>query len=108
MSHQEWITKQNDTKPLEAILSDEDGPVNLTGSTVVFSMWDAEKAIKVDERPVTLVAPLVGSVKWPPVAAETDTVGTFRGEFQVTFTDATVVTFPHNGYIAIKILAEVT
>ena len=107
MAHQEFITKQNDTKPLEATLKDEDGPVNLTGATVVFNMWDSVKAVKVSLGAVTTVEPTLGTVKYPFAAIDTDTVGTFRGEFQVTFTDATVVTFPHDSYIAIKIVDDI-
>jgi len=107
MANQEFITKQNDTKPLEATLRDEDGAIDLTGATVKFNMWNNQKVVKVSLGTVTIVSAPAGSVAYPFMAVDTDTVGTFRAEFQATMPDSTVVTFPHDGYIAIKIVDDI-
>jgi len=37
---------------------------------------------------------------------DTDTVGTYKCEFQVTFTDNTILTIPNDGYFLINIVRE--
>ena len=102
-----FITKQNDTKPLEAILEDENGAVNLDSSTIVFNMWDENKTLKVNRASVTIVSATQGRVKYSFDPADTDTAGTYQGEFEVTFSDSTVTTFPNDSYIPIRIVDDI-
>lgn len=107
MSHQFYI-KQNDRRPnLQATLKDGDGDVvSLTGATVVFSMA-AAGVVKVDNAAATLSDASGGVVYYAWAAGDTDTPGVYDGEFEVTFSDGTVETFPNSGHLKIIITKEV-
>jgi hypothetical protein len=44
-----------------------------------------------------------GIVEYSWQAGDTDTAGTYYGEIEVTYGDATVETFPNNGYFTVII-----
>lgn len=104
-----FYIKQNDTGPsLSAILKDENNvPVLLTGATVRFHM----RAVDSDQVKVDAVATIVnassGSVRYDWVEADTDTPGAHFAEFEVTYPDGTVETFPNDGYTAVQIVADI-
>ncbi len=102
----EWVTKRNDTKPLEMQLFDTDGDaVNMTGGTAVFTMVGPAGLTtkKVDRGSVTVVTAGTGVIKYEWSSGETDTSGDFRGEVEVTYSDGTTETFPKEGAIFIRI-----
>lgn len=100
--------KQNDTAPsFRATLKDSDGDaVDLTNATVRFHM----KAIGAETSKVDSSAILQdaanGVVQYNWVSGDTDTVGSYQAEFEVTYSDATVETFPNDSYLSISIKAE--
>jgi len=53
------------------------------------------------------VTPLSGLVRYNWQAADTATVGSYQVEFEVTYADATVETFPNDGYIRVEIIADI-
>jgi len=99
--------KQNDTSPaLQATLKDAAlVPIDLTGATVMFHMKSVDGTIKVDEA-MTITNNEGGVVQYNWQAGDTDTVGTYYVEFEVTYADASVETFPNNGSKAIKVVRE--
>ena len=100
---EKFYIKQNDTKPvLRARLLDSAGNVvNVTGATVVFSMRVRPGgATKVDKQACTINT-------YPFTATDTNTADRYEGEFQVTFSDASVQTFPNNTYIDITVTDDV-
>jgi len=110
--------RQNDTKPfISAVLvSNPDGiPHNLTGTTVVFSMAATigSTSQKIKEKAVIIMNALLGQVRYVWGIGDTDTVGTYYGEFEVTFADGSILTFPERdedgtgGYIEIEIFTEI-
>ena len=102
--------KQNDTSPtLDVFLRDDKGRiVSVTGATVLFHLRLAsDLAAKITNGSVTLVDSGAGHVRYTFTAANTDTAGTYQGEFQVTFADATIESFPNNGYIKVVITDDV-
>jgi hypothetical protein len=102
--------KQNDTTPsLRAALKNGDGDaVDLTNATCRFHMREIGKtAITVDSA-AQIVTEATGIVQYNWVAADTDTVGSYQGEFEVTYPDSTIETFPNNGYIRIEITDDIT
>ena len=106
-----FYIKSGDQAPgLGALLQYADGTAqDLTGATVVFNMrLKGSVTPKVDEQAVTLVTLLTGEVLYNWSAADTDTPGTYEGEFAVTLPDTRTVTFPNDGYIPIEITAEVS
>lgn len=106
-----FYIKQNDTRPqLEVNLRDDrDRPINITGATVVFSMRNvSDDSVKIDEASTTTVSSTGGRVRYSFTAANTNTAGNFDGEFQVTFLDSTIETFPNDGYIRVIIVDDVS
>ena len=102
--------KQNDTKPpLRVTLKDSDGlPADVTGSTVVFSMRvQPTGTTKVDKQAVTLNDASAGDLQYDWTATNTNTADVYEGEFQVTYADASVQTFPNDGYILIDVKDDV-
>ena len=102
--------KQNDTKPaLVASLTDaNDQAVNLTGATVVFNMRvEPAGATKVSAAAATVLDSEAGEVSYSWSAANTDTADDFEAEFQVTYADSSIQTFPNDGYILIDVKDDV-
>lgn len=99
--------KQGSTRPYLRMTLEENGvAVNLTGITsVVFRMRiTGATAYKVNAAAVVVDA-LNGVVEYRWMAANTDTAGTYNGEFVVTFADASVGIWPSNGYITVEVWA---
>lgn len=100
-----FYLKTGDTSPIiQYTLSPT---VDLTGATVVFNMKDASGTSVVDRGAASAVSPATdGVVQYAWQSADTDTAGSFRGEFEVTYSDATIETFPNYGYITIRISGD--
>lgn len=105
-----FIIKKNDRLPsLEVICKDASGvAVDLTAATSAkFIMKNnTGGAVKVN---TTAVISSAGSglVRYDWLAIDTDTAGTFSGEFEITFPTAKPLTFPNGEYITITIFADV-
>jgi hypothetical protein len=105
-----FLIKQNDTGPaMLATLQDASGAaVNITGALVRFHMRQiGSTQVKVDAA-ATIVAPFDGAVRYNWLAADTDTVGSYQAEFEVTYADASIETFPNDGYIRVEIIDDIT
>lgn len=101
--------KRNDTRPaFAATLRDGEGTVvNLSGATARFHMRHSRtRALKVDAA-MNVVSPTLGTVRYDWVAADTDTLGVFLAEVQVTFGDGTVSTFPNDSDHEVEVVPEV-
>lgn len=96
--------KRGDTSPaLMAALQDDAGAaVDITGASVRFHMKAIGGAVKVDAAAV-IVDPVAGEVQYSWAPEDTDTAGRFSAEIEVTYTDATVETFPNGENILIVI-----
>lgn len=105
-----FYIKQNDTGPaMLATLQDANGnAINLTGASVRFHMRSICGGNPVVDASATIVTPTSGIVRYNWVAADTDTVGTYQAEFEVTYADASIETFPNDGYIAVQIIDDIT
>lgn len=104
-----FYIKQNDTSPaIQATLKDVDGvAVNLAGATVRFHMRkQGATTAKVDAAAV-IVDDAEGIVRYNWTAADTNTVGTYQAEFEVTYTDNTVETFPNAAYLKVKVVDDI-
>lgn len=103
----EFKIKQNDTSPALTFTLFPSSVV-LTGADVVFNMRDQRGTIIVDRAASTVVTatgtPTVRHI-WD--ASHTKTAGVFQGEFEVTYSDNTVETFPNDGFISIKIVDDI-
>lgn len=99
--------KQNDTSPsLQVTLKDSSlAVIDLTGATVRFHMKSVDGTLKIDAlMTVTNVSGGVCQYNWQ--VGDTDTVGTYYVEFEVTYADASVETFPNNGSKTVKVVRE--
>jgi len=105
-----FYIKQNDTTPsLRATLENGSGDaVDLTSTTVRFHMREIGKTTVKTDAAATLISANTGIVQYNWVADDTDTVGSYQAEFEVTYSDNTVETFPNNGYIRIEITDDIT
>lgn len=105
-----FYIKQNDTSPaMLATLQDANGnAINLTGASVRFHMRSIGGGNPVVDAAATVVTAASGIVRYNWVAADTDTVGTYQAEFEVTYADASIETFPNDGYIAVQIIDDIT
>jgi hypothetical protein len=101
--------KQNDTSPqIEAVLSDAAGTaIDLNGAAVRFHMRRAGGAVVIDAA-ATIVTAAAGLVRYVWIAGDTATAGSYQAEFEVTYADGTIETFPNAANIQIDILADIT
>jgi BppU N-terminal domain len=100
--------KEGDTRPLHAVLKADGKIMPLTGATVLFNMKPrlVGQGSTVTDGPVEITDEAAGAVlyRWQP--QDVDTPGLHRGEFEVTFGDGTVETFPNGDWLDIEILAD--
>ena len=105
-----FYIKQNDTvPPLEVLLKDAYGaPVNVTGATIKFSMRvKPAGTVKVNAQTADIVTAGAGRVKYAWAAANTDTADEYEGEFQVTYSNGGIQTFPNDGFINVVVTDDV-
>jgi len=75
---------------------------------VVFSMRVRPGGTtKVDKQACTINTAVLGDVQYAFTATNTNTADRYEGEFQVTYSDSSVQTFPNNTYIDITVTDDV-
>ena len=99
--------KQNDTSP--ALLYRLDPAVNLAGASVVFNMRPRGGGEAVVDRAAASIEgdPSDGVVRYDWDAQDTAAAGRFEAEFEVTYTDGTVETFPNADFIVVNIMGDI-
>jgi len=104
-----FYIKQNDTSPaIQATLKDVDGNVvDLSGATVRFHMRKQGSTTAKVDAAATIVDDVGGIVRYNWTSANTDTVGTYQAEFEVTYVDDTVETFPNATYLKVKVIDDI-
>lgn len=105
-----FYIKQNDTVPsIRATLQNGSGnPVDLIDATVRFHMRAiGASAVKVDGV-VNIINESLGLVQYNWIGADTDSIGSYQAEFEVTYPDGTIETFPNNAYVRIEIIDDIT
>lgn len=102
-----FIIKQHDTYPaLTATLSDIVGPINLTGATVKVILKTAGVTPTTITGACTITNATAGAVSYLWVAADTASVNTFQGEFEITFANGRISTVPNDSYFSVDIKAD--
>lgn len=103
----DFYIKQGDTKPtITSDLRNADGIVVLTGATVRFHMIKRGALLPTVDAAATVVDPLTGSVEYVWIAGDTAVLGLYDAEWEVTFSDGKITTFPNTGHISIRIRGE--
>jgi hypothetical protein len=102
-----FTIKQNDTSPsLGASLKDaQSASVSLVGATVKLHMNSLEGISKVNQV-MTVTDAENGVIQYDWQAGDTDTVGSYYAEFQVTYSDYSVETFPNGGSLSVSVVKE--
>ncbi len=93
------LIKRNDTNNwARARLVDEnEAPINLTGATVRYTLQHVRlRTLKVNRATATLMDQTVypGEVYYEWLTADIDTAGTYREEWEVTYSSGEKETFP--------------
>lgn len=98
---------QDDTRPsLEVTLTQDGKPADLTGCTVKFYMKDSVSgSVKISGATCVITNALKGQLRYNWIAADTNTAGSYLGEFEVTYPDGSIQT--NFKQIAITIRADV-
>lgn len=103
----DYTIKQHDTwPPIEATLSDDVGPMDLTGATVKLLLKSAGAGTTLVEGVCEIVSAAGGTVKYEWDPADTASVNTFSGEFEITWANSTITTVPNDGYFSVEIKAD--
>jgi len=99
--------KQGDTyPPLKALLQMDNGEgIKILGATVNLIIVD-ENDVELLNKSVTIIDGTTGEVEYKWLPSDTATVGEFRGEFEITWTDGSIVTVPNDSYFIINIVKE--
>lgn len=104
----DFLVKAGDSLPIpEGTLRGGDGnPINGSGATVRFHMRPLGASSWTIDAPAvwTDQAGGVAHYSWQP--GDTDDAGTYEFEFQVTFSDATILSFPNEGYKLLEVFAD--
>lgn len=104
-----FFIKQNDTSPfMTATLKDaSDNAVDILGSSVQFHMRAVgSTTVKVDAAAVVTDGEN-GAVKYEWATGDTDTVGQYQAEFEVTYAGGKIETFPNNSYILVQVVDDI-
>jgi len=105
-----FYIKQNDTASvLQRDLKDAFGaPVNITGATIKFSMRvKPAGTVKVSAASGSVVNGGLGRAQYAWAAADVNTADIYEGEFEVTFSNGKVQTFPNDGYFEVIVTDDI-
>lgn len=111
-----FFIKQNDRRPLFVVaLKDDFGesteaPVDLTTATsAVFNMRLASspQTVKINRGSVAITTPASGICTYTWGTADTNAVGDYHGEIEVTWNDGKAETFPNNTYWEIEVVDDI-
>ena len=100
-----FTIKKGDTSPsIQSTLKDASGTaVDIAGATVKIHMKALGSSVLKVDQTMTIVNASGGIVKYDWTASDTDTVGTYYVEFEVTRADSSIETFPNNGNAVVVI-----
>lgn len=102
-----FAIKKGDTKPyIQVTLKDADlNAINLASAAVVFNMASASFANVIASAAVVTNA-ANGEVEYRWGATDTATPGKYYGEFEVTYADGKIETFPADNSLKINIYED--
>ncbi len=100
----DFIIKSGDTRPrLEATLKLNGTALDLTSCTVKFTMKNSASGSVLINKETCQILPGSGIVAYDWPTGSTNIIGDFNAEFEVTDTLGSVITFPNNSYVKVRI-----
>jgi len=108
MSNAPFRIKQGDLLPIiSATMTDNNGVVDLTNATSVKLILKKRRSGLAIEKTASIVSPATsGIVRYVWVTNDTDTIGIYDAEWEVTFTGGSLMTFPNGGCDVIEIYPD--
>lgn len=108
MRDTEFAIKQNDTSPaLEVELQDNDeNAIDLSGASAEFHMVEKDGDTVAVDSSATITDGSNGIVEYQWSSGDTSDAGRYLAEFEITYSDGTIETFPNNDDIVIRIMAD--
>jgi len=105
-----FYIKENDTTPsIRATLKNgNDVAVDLTNATVRFHMRKFGKTSALVDAAAVIINAEAGVVQYNWIGSDTTATGSFQAEFEVTYPDSTIETFPNSDFIRITITDDIT
>jgi hypothetical protein len=102
---------QGDTSPsLSSTLTDGKSPVDISGynSVEIHIENKYDEVIVTDDETgrVNVVNASSGQVEYVWEQGDTDSIGTYKAEWQVTYSDGSIETFPSDGKVTIEVTEE--
>jgi hypothetical protein len=99
--------KRNDTRPFWPVtLTYDDGTVaDLNSASVRFIAMDSSGVVAIDSNAV-ITDPVAGQCEWRPGALDTQIAGIYSSEWEVTFADGTIQTFPTRTYDKLVVVGD--
>lgn len=95
MSNVFKITQGDTAKPLEVVLSDNNGVVNLTDCSVkIYMAYQGTTTKKINGAACTVLSASEGKVRYSFISTDVDTVGIYDVQFVVTNSANKLTTFP--------------
>jgi hypothetical protein len=101
-----FTIKRGDTAPAIRYLLDP-STVVLTGATVRFKMRVRGWALVLDALATVVTATGTPTVEYSWQPGDTATAGLYEAEFQVTYSDGGIETFPNAGFIQVRVNEDV-
>jgi len=104
-----FYIKSGDVSPgIRTILYDsEDQEINLLNARVRFKMRELGTKVTFVDQPATIISSPNGTVQYNWQPGETSTPGLYQAEFEVTYPDGSVETFPNDGYMDVEIRGKI-
>lgn len=106
----DFIMKRNDTSPaIEIQLLDNSGSaVPTNGATVRFHMKRSIDDVVVIDELATIVDDATGIHRYEWIIEDTAVSGLYYAEWEVTFADSKIETFPNDRHQSISIVDDIT
>ena len=88
------------------LLDSAGAPVNVTSATVKFVMMAQGGSVPKVNAAGSIVDGPTGIVGYTPIAADTDTAGSYTAEWEIVFSSGAKQTFPDPGYNTVTVTAD--
>lgn len=107
MAEPDFALKRGDTVPaLEATLTDQDGPINLTTATSVKLLAKSRTDATTISGTCSIVSAAQGKISYTWVSGNTSAPGSYDMEFEITWGVGQIETVPNDTYLWLEIAQD--